>query len=1439
MRTNKTYYPLTKAQESILIIEKFFPGTSFVNVCATVLLKEQIDFGLFNKALNIMLNHNETLRTRITRQNGEVTQYFAEHREEELPLLDFSKGNGYTDYYHWEKQVSRQAFEFYDSKLYYFALVKLTAFESAFYIKCHHITLDAWSIILLANQVLENYCRLKAGIAPEEKMKTTFSQHILKEQQYLSSPRFAKDRDFWQNIIIKCQEPTLFEKGKANSTEAKRKDIPLSSAISTLINNFCQDYKVSPFIVFASALGIYLAKTKGKDHIVIGAPFLNRSGIKEKNTIGMFINNVPMVIEIDLTKSYLAFLNNLAAEWMKLLRHGSYPYVNILKDYREKHGVTGRLYDVTLSFQNAKFDVQNIEFNTEWHFNDEEINPLSISINDRENEGIFHLDYDFSTDALKEQEIEEMNRGIINLLQDALNNPNKNIGNLSILSASEKHLLLEEFNATDYPYPAEKSIVQLFREQVAAHPRDIALVFEDNELTYREVDKKSNQLASFLIAQGVRRQEIVALKVGRSFNMVIGILGILKAGAAYLPLDPHYPQDRIAYMLADSNARFILTDNSNMGKQYAVQVINLEAPEVWEMADSELEIPLSPSDLAYVMYTSGSTGLPKGVMIENKAVNNFVHGMIEAVGLSSGTILSLTTISFDIFFLETILPVLLGLKVVIADEMEVNDPSLLLDLIERYDVQILQATPSRMKIILNDSNDTAVLNKLEVILVGGEAFPEALLRDLKKVTQAEIYNMYGPTETTIWSTTKRLDNTDLINIGRPIANTRIYILDQHGMPLPVGIPGEIYIAGDGVARGYFNKPELTAEKFLVNPYKANSIMYKTGDLGKWLASGELEFIGRNDNQVKIRGYRIELGEIEKCLLKNEQIKEAIVIGQESKSKRTYLCAYLIGTKLSVSQLRHHLAAYLPDYMIPARFVWLESFPYTPNGKIDRKALARLENREEYQESEYQAPRDKIERTLALVWSEVLETGPIGIDDDFFSLGGDSLAILEVLSGVLSDHWLINAQDFYEYPTIRKLAALISKRLENKCEAVKEEPLLYLPDIKNIKKIGYSLHVQRPSSSGNILLTGSTGFLGSHILKRLVTDYPGRIFCLIRGQEPEARLAKLYKYYFKEELADLVSGKITVLNGDIREKGFGLSKEDSEMLAEETAIVIHCAALVKHYGSYADFEKVNVGGTEQIIDFCKEFGKHLYYVSTISVSGNYMLNGQQKNTFSEQDLYIGQDYKNNVYIRSKFEAECRVLQAKSEGLEATILRVGILTGRYADGLFQYNIEGNAFYRKLKSIFEIKYLPESTLEELIELTPVDYCAEAILRILLHGRGKQTVYHLFNHKMISIKDFLKALVPVGIDVRGIDNDDFLAMINELSKTQNGKEIISGLITDLAIQGSLSFSSNIDVDSTLTIGNLKELGFSWPDLSEDYLFKVVAYMQRVGFLKQVKEVR
>ena len=1465
MQKERVYYPLTKAQESVQIIENFYPGTSFVNVCGTVRIKKEVDSALFNLAVNHMLEQNEALRTRICRQNGSQVQYIEDYCFEEVPVLDFSQGDGNAEFYRWARQMAQQPFEFYDSKLYYFALVKIGPKETAFFIKGHHIILDAWSIVLLANEVLEDYCRLSKGLEPLERQRASVGQIVLNEQKYLASDRFQKDRAFWQQIIAKCEEPALFETRNVKNTKARSKNLPLPPTVSTLINKYCAENGISPFIVFASILAVYFAKTKDKNTIIVGTPFFNRSGVKEKNTIGMFVNNFPVAIEVDPSQKYRGFAEKLSAEWLQILRHGKYPYVQLLKDYREMHQVKGRLYDVTLSFQNAKFDKQEIDFDftTEWHFNEQEVNPLSISINDRENKGIYYIDYHFWEEALSDFEIEQINQGMIQLIEEALNNPELEIASLSLLSAAQRQLVLEEFNRTAYPYPKEKSLVDLFEEQVDANPEKTAVVYADDRMTYREVDQKANQLANFLLKQGIKKQDVVVLKVERSFNMIIGILGILKAGAAYLPVDPGYPQQRLLYMLENSKAKIVLTNDcgrqalfsGSSGREPDFKVFNLDSPEIWQESAERPRLQIEPSDLAYVIYTSGSTGLPKGVMIEHRAVNNFVHGVVEAVGLKSySNILALTTISFDIFFLETILPLLCGMQTVIADEVETNDVALILDLIQRHKIEVLQATPSRMKAIINDAYDNAVLAELKLLLIGGEAFPELLLESLRRITPAEIYNMYGPTETTIWSTVKRLTHTDLITIGKPIANTQVYILDKHGMPLPIGAVGEIYLSGDGVARGYINKEELTAERFLPNPFRPGTVMYKTGDLGQWLPDGEIKYLGRNDNQVKIRGYRIETEEIEKCLLKLEQVNEAVVVGHAGKGDRTYLYAYLTGTKLPVTQLRSHLMRYLPEYMVPTRFIWLDSIPHTPNGKIDRKALAALNTCEEEQSVDYVAPRDAVEKAMAEAWAEALERERVGIDDDFFTLGGDSLAILEVLAGVLSQGWKLTAQDFYEYPTVRKLAEVIRQRSSlssvgavgadigsgNTVVADRAASLSVISDsLLKEEAAVYSLKPEPVAGTGKkylpnnkgVLLTGSTGFLGIHILRELLDNYPGKIYCLIRGNNPESRLAKLYNYYFQQEL-DL--RRVTVLNGQIEDGRLGLTVEEYTALGEAVSEVIHSAALVKHYGTYAEFEKVNVLGTQNVIDFCFPHKIHLYYISTISVSGNFLVQSSPM-TFTERDLFIGQDYKSNVYVRSKYEAECRILEALRRGLQASILRVGILTGRYSDGFFQHNIDENAFYRKLKSIIQIGCLPESTMDEYIELTPVDYCAQAICKIAMQPANPQTVYHLFNHKLIRIRDFFEPLKKRGFEIKGIPVDDFLLKVNRLAQTDKGKETLSGIVTDLAYHGTLSFTSNVQVDSTVTVEVLKQLNFTWPDLTEEYCAKIVDYMQKIGYLGDI----
>lgn len=1426
-----THYPLTKAQKSILIIEEFYSGTTFVNVCGTVRIREKLDYSLLNKALNLILERNEALRSRII-EGREVKQYFAPFKEQDYDLIDFSIEQ--TDFYRWEKKVSRIPFSFYDSDLFYFAMLKFSDSEGGFYVKCHHINLDAWSIVLLSNQVLQYYCSLRDGIFPQDTDRKSFIDHIRDEEKYLNSFRFEKDKKYWGEIIARIKDPNIFSWKKTYKTAAKRNSQKISLELSKKINQFCQENKVSPFIVFASALAIYYWRIKGKEKVVIGVPFLNRTGIREKNTIGMFINNLPFLIEIEPSLSYLELLYQLSSEWMKVLRHGSYPYVNILKEYRETHEVTGRIYDLALSFQNARYDVKDLDFDSEWHFIEEEVNPLSISINDRENKGIYHLDYDFLIDVLEKEETDALHKGLVNLLKQGLENPDERIEALNLLSQEEEEVIVRQFNRTDLSYPADVNILQLFQEQVKRNPENTALICRGKQLTYREVDEKSDQLAAFLTEKGVRKEDIIALKLHRSLDLIIGIMGVLKAGAAYLPVDPSYPPERISYMLADSKCRYLITnqDGRQATRLSGVEEINLNNAQIWQKR-AKAEIRILPSDLAYVIYTSGSTGQPKGVMIQHQALASFVHAIVPAVGLSSyKSIIALTTISFDIFFVETILPLLLGMKIIIADDTEHNDPSAVLSLIKEHRVDVLQVTPTRMKTILAENSCSASLAGLSLIMVGGEAFPQPLLADIQKRSAAKIYNMYGPTESTIWSAVKRLDKPDRITIGRPMGNTRIYILDKFLRPLPIGAEGEIYIAGDGLAKGYLNKPGLTGQKFGSSPFIPDERIYQTGDIGRWLPDGEIEYIGRNDCQVKIRGFRIEMGEIERCLLLHESVSEAVVNPVQGKNDRFYLCAYLTGNKATVEELRNHLLRYLPDYMVPARFVWLSSLPLTPNGKINRQALPEPEENIDYLENKYEPPRNTIEKYLTEVWGQVLDISRVGISDDFFSLGGDSLAILEVLSGIVEKDWKITAQDFYEYPTVKQLSSVIEKRMKNKKSIHNTEEITL--DVLDVLSgfPGYDLF-----PVGNIFLTGASGFLGIHILKSFLDTCTGKVFCLVRGEDGQERLNRLLKYYFRDISPEKLS-RVTVIKGEITEESLGLSAGDYNMLAEEVSSVIHCAALVKHYGPYSDFERVNVHGTENVINFCTANGKYLSFISTISVSGNYMNSGRKKKVFKESDLYIGQDYKNNVYIRSKFEAEYRVFKAMGSGLKATIFRVGILTGRLSDGLFQYNINENAFYRRLKSIIEIQCFPENAVRDYIEFTPVDSCAEAIIRLLAGGLGKHRVYHMFNHKMVKIRDFLEILKSAGLNVNIVSPGEFAEVINNLAKTESGKEIISGIITDIIVQGGLSFRSNVAVDSSLTVKELAKMNFEWPEITPEYIKNIINHMEEVGFLQKNKEI-
>ncbi len=584
-----------------------------------------------------------------------------------------------------------------------------------------------------------------------------------------------------------------------------------------------------------------------------------------------------------------------------------------------------------------------------------------------------------------------------------------------------------DYNKTEADYPRESTIVQLFEQQVARTPDAVAIVSAGRGLTYRELDRRSNQLARHLQQFGVRRDTLVGIAVERSVEMMIGLLAILKAGGAYVPMDPSYPVQRIALMIEDSEAPVLLATErtrSCLGKT-ARHIVSIDGDADAIAGNGTHPVSSAPGwqNLAYVMYTSGSTGKPKGVMIEHRNVVNFFTGMDRAIGPDPGVWLAVTSISFDISVQELFWTLTRGFQVIIhGDEGTQTIP----DEIRNHAVTHMQSTPSLARIIAVNPDGLAALGRLKKLLLGGEALPPSLIRQLRQEFRGEMHNMYGPTETTIWSTTFRINgDSDSIPIGKPIANTQVYVLDSGLKPVAAGEAGDLYIAGDGVVRGYWRRPDLTAERFLGDPFRPGNRMYRTGDIARFLPDGNLEFLGRADFQVKLRGFRIEIGEIEAALENQAGVGQAVVVAREFKPEDTRLVAYVVrkpGTELEIADLRVALAATLPEYMVPSNFVFLDSLPLTANGKIDRNALPNPSTVEDEASAASEPPRNELERMIAQAWKDALGVDRVGLNENFFDLGAHSLMVAEVhiqLQQLLGRE--LSLVDLFQFPTVTALA----------------------------------------------------------------------------------------------------------------------------------------------------------------------------------------------------------------------------------------------------------------------------------------------------------------------------------------------------------------------------------------------------------------------------------
>jgi amino acid adenylation domain-containing protein len=785
---------------------------------------------------------------------------------------------------------------------------------------------------------------------------------------------------------------------------------------------------------------------------------LNRTNFKEKHTTGMFINTAALRIKIEENIKFTDFVKNIAQSSLSMLRYQKYPYEMLLENLRKKQSNLPTLYDVMLSYQITKANDRNLEipYEVEWVPTSTISNGMYIHLHDNNDDESLNIAYDYQIEKYDIQDIDNMHKRILHIIEQVLENENCLERDIEIVTEEEKNRILNEFNATYVDYPKDKTIAQLFEEQVEKTPDNIAVVCGDKKVTYRELNEKANSLAQELLDNEIKAGDTIAIRLNRSIDMIISIFACVKAEITYTLIENTLPKERVQYILKDSNSKAIITINELNKEKFEVKTILLDTINIKE---NKININRSNyNERLCIIYTSGSTGNPKGVLLRQRGFNNLVVAMKDAMNLEiCNSFISHASVSFDMFAFELYCSVLNGKTLYLTSDLEQKDPISISNIIIKNNIDFLLTTPSKIELILSNDGISECLSNIKVFLLGGEVFTSSLYNRMRAKTKGNIYNGYGPTEITACCSIKKVEKPTNINIGKPVNNAQIYILDSELTLAPIGIVGELCVAGDGLAEGYINNKERT-EKSFINVKGLDKKVYRTGDLARYNNDGEIEYIGRNDFQVKLHGQRIELGEIEKNILKIENIKNACVCIKEVQNREILSAYYTANKSIDKKKIKRILEKELPQYMIPAYFLQLDEIPLTINGKIDRKKLP-TPILEERKKEKIEKPKTEIEEELLEIYKKVLNFDKIDINDNFFEIGGDSLAAINLTTHIYEKMKIkVNIKNVFENPTIKELSQFIvnaRKDLENAEKILKVEDREYYPTSSAQKRIYFA------------------------------------------------------------------------------------------------------------------------------------------------------------------------------------------------------------------------------------------------------------------------------------------------------------------------------------------------------------------------------------------------
>lgn len=1407
-------YDLTIQQENIWLIEKLYDNTNINNVTGIFCIKQLLDLSIMGQVMNRIIENNDALRIRIKQRENHPIQYFCKYQLEDIPIY---KVHNKKEVDNILEKIKLEKFNTLENKLYYIAVIQDLEYTYVC-VKTHHIISDAWTLGQVAEQIKENYLAIKADI--NTKIKPSYKLHIKKDEGYRVSERFLRDREFWNEYIKDIESSSYFENVKNKESRRIEKKIP--NKLFVKIEKYCKENKITEYVFFLTIISVYFMKIFGKEKMVLGVPFLNRAKKdKDLETMGMFIATLPIKIDTTKNMTFIELCKNVTNTNMACFKHSKYPYYEIQKQYQKYNNSNASLYEVAFSYQINKLEkeIDGDTGKTIWLHNNSQVNPMLISYVNHFGEHKIY--YDYLIKLFQKQEISKIHDRIIMMIEKIIQIQDEKICNISILS-NEDILLLKEFNNTGNIKNTNENIITRFEKIVKELPKDIAVKCGNDTISYSELSNKSDLVAINIINLGLQKNAPISIIFDKSINMIIAMLGIMKAGNYYIPILPEEEQKRAEYIVKNSDSKIIITDDKYTNKMLLDNVKVINIMKLIKPNEQKINIDVKRDDIAYMIYTSGTTGNPKGVMMQHQNINSLISSINKDKDLKflkNDVLISLLKYSFDASAIDIYTSLLNGGKLILVQkEIELN-PKEVVEIIQNENVTRCFTVHKWIEQIQEYGKDKKL--KLRILGTGAEVLkPEKFKKILKNNKNLGMYNTYGPTETTMFVTKHKIDSKDIKDnfapIGKLIPNNRAIVVNTNNEILPVNYKGELVIYEDNkssqnISKGYYKLEDKTQKKYieLKLPYLKNKVRgYKTGDMVKVNNDLELEFLGRQDDFVKISGgYLVSLNEVEKTIQG--------ILGDEfdicplalNINNRNEIIVFIVkkGNSISIKKddIEQIINANITFYMKPKYIIEIEELPRNKNGKIDREKMTEYFYTIFEKKDKVIKPTTKLEKFIYNKTKEIIEKD-FSITDDFEDdLGLDSLNMTSLYMKLENDK--LSIQDLYNYSTIQDLASMMQS------EQIIEK--------NNDEKIEIFNNATQFDMS-TIFLTGATGFLGANLLRELAYNpNTNKIYCLIRnkiGKTSEDRFKETINKYFNKNDAKIIKSKTIVINGDLTIEKFGLNNNIFNKLIKEITTIINSAANVKHIGKYKDFYKDNVLTVNNLIEISKKYHISLAHISTLSINGQCKNNGNI-NILDENVLNIGQTFDKNPYLFSKYEAEKKILRAiKTDNINAKIFRIGNIMPRIEDGIFQINYEQNAFLLAVKEIMNLKIQNVDLMNMNIYLTPADECSKAIINIL-NDNTCNNIYHIESDKDVKVSQIVNLLKKDGEKYKIANIEEFN---NELYKNYNiGVEHLKSILNN----------KNNQYSKDITVNILKKEGFEWKKLDNNYLQNIIKIAMKI----------